>query len=336
MKKLLLFLFSLCVGGALLIWIINEIGWEEIKSVFWSFSIWKWLAILILTVLAALIKGWRWKTILKSQGYDIPAIEVFEYYLSGSAVSFLIPMVILGGEIFRCYDLKEKYSLPWLKSIASVVIDRILEITVFAIATIFGVIFFILKVGLPSEKTGIFIFSLIFLAILAIAIFYFKSFKKESIIYFFIKRVNFQNSTNVDTAMDIEKEIFNYFRPNKRTMLWGFGLSVLSGAVMLGRTMLLISFLGKSIGLSVGISVLAFSYLATTLPIPAAIGSHEVIQSFVFRNMELGANTGAAFALIICSAELMLALIGSVFLIKFFIQMLENTVVKTIKNLFKR
>ena len=136
--------------------------------------------------------------------------------------------------------------------------------------------------------------------------------------------------------MDIEKEIFNYFRPNKRTMLWGFGLSVLSGAVMLGRTMLLISFLGKSIGLSVGISVLAFSYLATTLPIPAAIGSHEVIQSFVFRNMELGANTGAAFALIICSAELMLALIGSVFLIKFFIQMLENTVVKTIKNLFKR
>ena len=334
MKKFLFFVSSLAFGSILFIWVIKEIGWKEIESVFHSFSLWKAFIILVLTFSTALVKAWRWKIILKNQGYKISAPEIFEYYLSGLTVSFLIPMVVMGGEIFRCYDLKERYSVPWTKSIASVIIDRVLEITVYSALIIIGVVFFIFRAGFPSGTTGIIIFSIIALAILGIIVFYFKSFKKESIIYFFLKGVSMENSGSADAAMEIENEIFKYFRPKQKIMWEGFGISALSGAFALIRTFFLITFLGKTIGITVASSVLGFSYLATIVPIPAAIGSHELVQSFVFGGLGLGANTGAAFALTVRCAETVLALIGSIFFVKFGIQIAESSLVRKITSLF--
>lgn len=104
MKRFLFFIFSLIVGAGLFIIVINHIGWEKVLAVFRSFSVWEGLIILAITIADALLEAWRWKIILKSQGYDIATPEIFEYYLSGLTISFLVPMVILGGEIFRCHD----------------------------------------------------------------------------------------------------------------------------------------------------------------------------------------------------------------------------------------
>ncbi len=262
MKKFLLFLISLSLGAALFIYVTNDIGWKEITDVFSSFSVSKAVFILILTILIALTKALRWRMILKNQGYNVSALEIFEYYISGLSISFLAPMVILGGEIFRCHDLKEKYSVPWTKSIASVIIDKILEITVFSALIIFGVAFFIFKAGFPTGKMGISIFSVIFLAILGIFIFYFKCFKKESIILAFMKKAKINNSSNGENVMAIESEIYKYFRPQKKIMWQGFLISALSGFFALARTFFLIIFFGKSVGILGSASILGFSYIA--------------------------------------------------------------------------
>jgi len=335
MRKFFLFLISLLVGTGVFILIINNIGWEKIELAFKVFSLKAGLVILVLTILATLVRAWRWKTILKSQGYNIPVLKVLEYYLSGNSITFFIPMVIFGGEIFRGYDLKEKYSMPWSKSIASVVIDRILELTVYTIAIILGLAFFILYASLPSEKIAIMIFLAVFLVIILISIFYFKSFKKESIIYFFLKKFNAKNSNSAETAIEIEKEIFQYFGPNKKAMWQGFGLSFLTELMLLARTFLLILFLGKNIGILLAISVVAFSSLALTLPIPAALGSHEAVQSFVFTALGLGASTGAAYVLVIRGAELTLALIGLIFFFRFGVQIFESLLLRRIRKLIK-
>jgi hypothetical protein len=336
MKKVLLFLVFLFIGIALFVWVVKAVGWKEIKLVFISFSIWKGTVIFILTILAALVRTWRWKIILKSQGYDIPSREVAEYYLSGLSISFLVPMVILGGEVFRCYDLKEKYSLPWVKSIASVIIDRILELTVSAIVIISGLFFFLSQAGLTFSKATIIILTLISLAILAIVFFYVKSFRKESIIRFFLKRINFKNSSSAETVIDVEREIFDYFHPRKKSFWEGLALSLVVGMLLLERAFLLIMFLTKRTGFFLALSVMGFSYLAVTPPIPAAIGSHEFVQSFVFNNLGLGANTGAAFALIIRGAEFILALIGAIFFIKLGIEMLVSAIVGRLSRFLKK
>lgn len=333
MKKVLFFSVSLFIGTGLLVWIIRFVGWEEIESSFKFFSPWAGAAILFLTILANLTRAWRWKTILRDQGYDIPVFRTLEYYLSGNAIGFFMPMVIFGGEIFRGYDLKEKYAMPWSKSIASVVIDRISEFTIYAVVTILGIAFFIANANIPSYKTGITVFSGFFLIIASIGFFYFKSFKKESIIRFFLKKFNAKNSDGAETAIETEKEIFRYFKPKKKIMWQGFGLSFLLELILLTRTFLLILFLGKNISIFSAVSVVAFSSLALVLPIPAALGSHDAVQSFVFTALGLGAGTGAAFVLVIRGAELIAAMIGLFFFFKFGVQFLQSFLLKKIGRL---
>ena len=336
MKKILFFLVSLAIGTGLLIWTTRFIGWDEIKSAFQVFSFKAGMTILFLTILASLIRAWRWKTILKSQGYNVRVLNALEYYLSGVAIAFFMPMVLLGGEIFRGYDLKEKYGMPWSKSIASVVIDRVLELTVYAIATIFGLIFFLTYTSLPSYRTGIIIFLAVFLVVALISLFYFKSYKRESIIHFFLKKFNAKGSNGADTAIEVEREVFQYFHPNKKLIWQGLGLSLLVELVLWARTFLLILFLGKNIGVLLTFSILSFSSLALIFPIPAALGSHDAVQSFVFTTLGLGAGTGAAFVLVIRGAELTLALIGLFFFFKFGAERLQSLLLKKIGKLFNR
>jgi len=334
MKKVLFFLISLLVGIGLLAWTTNFIGWEKIILAFKVFSFRAGMIILSLTVLANLVRSWRWQTILRNQGYRVPIFRVLEYYLSGNALAFFMPMVIFGGEIFRGYDLKEKYAMPWSKSIASVVIDRISEFTIYTVATILGLVFFVANANLPSYRIDIIIFSVFFLIIALIGLFYFKSFKKESIVRFFLKKFNAQKLDGAETAIEVEKEIFRYFKPNKKIMWQGFGLSFLAELIFLARTFLLILFLGKNISVFSAVSIGAFSSLALILPIPAALGSHDFVQSFVFTALGLGAGTGAAYVLVIRGAEMILALAGLFFFFRLGIHFLQSFLLEKIGKLF--
>jgi len=333
MKKVLFFFVSLSIGTGLLIWIIRSIGWGEIALAFKFFSPGAAAVILSLTILVNLIRSWRWKTILKSQGCNISLLRALEYYFSGNTIAFFVPMVIFGGEIFRGYDLKEKYNMPWSKSIASVIIDRISEITVYIMAMVLGMIFFVISANLPSYKIGVIAFSVFFIIIASIGFFYFKSFKRESIIIFFLKKFNAKNSDGAETAIDVEKEIFKYFKPKKKIMWQGFGLSLLAELALFARTFFLILFLGKSVSVFLAISIVAFSSLALVLPIPAALGSHDTVQSFVFNALGLGAGTGAAFVMVIRGAEMIVALIGLFFFFKFGLGFLESFLLKKIGKL---
>ena len=99
--------------------------------------------------------------------------------------------------------------------------------------------------------------------------------------------------------------------------MWkGLALSLLRSSAALARTWFLILFLGKAIGLLPSVTVLALFYLALLIPIPAALGSHDAIQAFAFGHMGIGAHTGAAFALVIRVAELILAFVGAFFFLR--------------------
>ena len=326
MRKFLLFLISLLIGIGLFVWILKTVGWQEIKNAFLVFTGWQGIVILILTFLITLFGVWEWKVILKSGGTDISFRDLFKPYLAGFSISYLAPMLVLGREIFRSYVLKEKHLVSWPKGIASAVIDRILDFTVELTFILFGLFFFFLMVGFPPRNLAIILGVLLVLAA-GTSFFYFKIFKRESIVKFFIKFFipKYQND---HTPLYIEEEIFNFFKINDVYMWKGFGLTFFEKVIKLLRTWLLISFLGKNIGFSSALSVLAFSYLVAMIRIPADLGSHEAVQTFVFSSLGLGASAGTAFAMIMRGAELITALIGVFFLFRLGSKLLGKNLLK--------
>ncbi|MBI2042174.1 MAG: flippase-like domain-containing protein [Candidatus Nealsonbacteria bacterium] len=310
MSKVLLFLASLLVGVALLIGVIRFIGWQEIQSAFYFFSGWQGAVIILLTVAALFFGMWKWQIILKNQGYQISNKQLIPSYLAGFSIIYLFPMLLFGGEFFKGYVLREKFNIPLRKGMISILIDKIIEETSFVISVIVGLIIFLFKIDeLPPSNTSILIGSFLLVLIALFSYLYFKIFKKQSIAIFFAKLLGRNHSLN-GHALEIEKEIFDFFKKRDRAFWAAFGLAFLRIGATWARAWLLVLFLGKQIGALTALSILGFYYLAIIIPIPAALGTHEVIQTFSFSSLSIGAGTAAAFAIISRGAEMVLAVAG--------------------------
>ena len=307
-KRFFLFFFSLLIGIFLFTWVLKLVGWQEIKKAFLIFTLWQGIIILILTFGKILTATWKWKEILRAEGVNVPFFNLLKSYLAGFSIMYLFPTAFLGGEVFQSYILKRKCSISWSKGMASSISDQILDWTTNLVVIFFGMIFFILRIAFLPKKIAIISFIIFPLALFGISYFYFKAFKKESIIEFLFRRFsrNFKNSE----AFETEKEVFNFFNFKKISFWKGVSLAFFEEVFLLLRIWFLVNFFGQNINFLSTLSILAFSYLALMIPIPAVLGIHEGVQAFAFDALKLGVGLGTAFALVIRGADLILALIG--------------------------
>ena len=326
LKNFLLFLISLLIGVGLFFWIIKFVGWRVIKNALSVFTGWQGMVILGLTFLLSLICILKWKEILKGLGIEISFRNLFRPYFAGFSVMYFFPIVLMGGEVLRCYLLKEKKYLSWTKGMASVIIDRVLDWTTNLIIIFLGLAIFLLTVSRLPQNLGLIFGGVFIFWVVGISFFYFKVFKRESLAKFFISLVDFKY--NNAEPLEIEKEIFTFFKPKKAYFWKGFGLAFLEEVIVFLRTFLLVSFLGKKITPLSTIIINGFLYLATMIPIPASIGSLDIVQAFSFNALGFGAGTGVVFTLIIRGAEIILALFGLLILFRLGLNLLKITLFK--------
>jgi len=205
MKKIFLFLISLFVGIGIFLWIGKTVGWQEIGSAFMLFTGLHGIIIFSLTLLVLLIGNKKWQEILRAQDVEISFFELFKAFLAGFSVMFLAPVLIWAGEILRGYVIRRKNKVAWSKIMASVFIDRVLEWTINLIVIVLGSFYFLYKIGLPS-KNLLMIFGGVFLIFFsAIAYFYFKISKKESIVKFLFKITSFKKHSKSNVFLKLKK-----------------------------------------------------------------------------------------------------------------------------------
>lgn len=333
-KKIFLSFISLIIGAGLLLWIIDFIGWRAVKAAFLFFSWWQGGIIVLLTLLIMFLGVWKWRIILDSQGYNLKLSQLFGPYLAGFSITYLFPILFFGGELFRGYFLKEKLLIPWGKAISSIVIDRVLETTSVLATIIFGVLFFLLAIGLLPQNLELIFGATLVIFSLGLAFFYFKVSRKESIAHLFLKFFNPKSHKNGE-PLDTEKEIFNFFHSQKKTLLKGILLAFLRVGLTLLRSWLIVLFLGKSLGLPQVLSILAFDYFAFLAPIPTALGIHEMVQFFAFGVLGLDTALAPAFTMIQRGAELILVLAGMIIFCKLGFDLLRASLLRRIGSLVR-
>lgn len=321
MKKVLLAIASFFIGLVLFIWISKTIGWDEIKKALIILMGWRGLAIFTLSALVEVFGGLRWQIILRGLNIRASFREIFRFYLAGSSFAYFFPMSIIGDEVFMTYMLKERKAVPWSKGLASTILDRILELTANLLVIFFGMLYFFIAIGFSHSKLNLIYVAAFVITVLAVVFIYFKSFKSESIIKYFI-----QNEREL--LLEVEKEAFAFLKPRNILMWKGFGLSMARAGVIIIRAWLLIIFLGKAISVLPALSVQGFSYLALLLPIPASLGSHEAVQAFVFNALGLGAGNGLAYVEVIRGTEIVLYLVGLVIFIRLGLNLVKNNLLK--------
>ncbi len=335
MKKFSLFLISFLIGAVLFAWVINLVGWKEIKDSLSALAGFRGLVILFLTLILFFVMNWKWKEILQNQGITVSFFDLLKSYLAGFSVMYFFPTFLFGGEFLRSYILKKRHSVDFPKGVASVLIDRILDWTTNLIIASVGIILFIFYSGIMPRNISIYLYPVFFFWSFVILFFYFRAFKKESIVKFIWKFFRHQDKNS--GFLETEKETFAFFN-HKDINFWKIlGIAFLEELIILFRIFLMVDFFGKKIIFLSAIPISGFAYLATMIPIPASLGINDAVQIVVFSSLGLGASLGAAFVLIIRGIEVILALTGTFLLFRFGIKLFGGVIaqdeVKEISNL---
>lgn len=326
MKKIFFSLISLFLGITLFFWLLNEIGWQEIKDTFLGFSGIEGGFLLFLGFLCTFLGTLRWREILKSTGHHFSLKELYGHYLASWSITYLAPVVIFGGEIFRGYVLnsKRENSTSLEKGMAASFIDGILEYAFEWLALFLGLASFFLTVGFPLKGSQILIFVILFF--LTGSFFYYFFVKKKSFLKIFFK-VSERNQ-----GRRIEKETLSFFKIKNRAFQKALLLSFSKTVVRFFQYWILVEFLGKSISSFAAISILGISILSMAPPISADLGTHDLGSALLFEKLGLGQETGLVFASIVRGINLVLALFGIVFLIKTGFDTLQQKLLKQINR----
>lgn len=308
LRKILIFVISIVAGLALLFGVVHTVGWEEIIQSFFVFRWWQAFVIVGITLLRATLAIWKYKEILRADDLEVPFQKIVPSFFAGFPLMFFAPEFLMSGDFLRGYALQKVEDLPWRKTIGAVVVDRLLDWGV-SLTTIFlGVFIFLYKIGLPPFNVSIIIGITLLVMGLGLFFLYFKNIKEESILKLF--------GVEEGRAVEVEEEVHTIFQSGWRGWTTILVPSLLIGITRLMRIWLLAIFLGEAIGIITSLPLLAFFYLGAAVPIPASLGVHETIQSFGFSQLGLNVGTATAFSMILRGAELVLALLGSIALVK--------------------
>jgi len=310
MRKFLLFSISLLLGISLFVWIYKQFDLEEI---FLRFRFLNWQQVLVLFLLTFYrFYAWvlRWDLVLRGMGFkNLPFKTLFAARVGEMSLSYITPGIYYGGEIVRVLVLKKKAKISLPFSLASVICDRIIDITSFGVFAFFG--FFVLFLGKYFLASFFFlILSLLPLLLIFLIFRLLKSNKIEKLIRFFnINKIS--NSNNICQKAEItRKEIISFFKNSPKEIFQGMLFSCSAFIATSIQIMLFVHFLGEYCTFFKGVLVRILNLFSTLVPIPAGLGLFEGSNILGFKLLGLSVETGLGLTLLMRLFDISFVLIG--------------------------
>ncbi len=138
-------IFGLAITVALLAWVLRDVSaaeiWAEVRTAHIG-----WLALaVLLATFSFVLRAWRWRVLLEPVQPDTRFQNRFGAVCIGFAVNNLLPARL--GEFTRAWALARRERVPLSASIASLVVERILDGVVLAS-------FLFVTISLPGFPLG--------------------------------------------------------------------------------------------------------------------------------------------------------------------------------------
>jgi uncharacterized membrane protein YbhN (UPF0104 family) len=102
------------------------------------------------------LRGWRYRTILRSLNYDVNMTDSTACIFVSQTVNLVVPARL--GDFTRVFILKHEYNTTYSEGVSSLVVERVFDIITVALL---GAIAFFFVLNLPSEYTLLIIVPLV-------------------------------------------------------------------------------------------------------------------------------------------------------------------------------
>jgi uncharacterized protein (TIRG00374 family) len=142
-------MIGIVISGLLLYLVVRKVDYHELTAAFRQANYLYLIPVVVLTLLSLFFRAWRWHYLL-APVERVGLAALFSATVIGLAANNLLPARL--GEIVRAYALKKQAGLPVSASIATIIVERILD--VFTLLGFLGVTFLIpLVIDPPGRST---------------------------------------------------------------------------------------------------------------------------------------------------------------------------------------
>lgn len=317
MKARIIFWANLALGAALLTFMLRAYGGPALDVLRVAPS-WPLLAAFLVAVTATIVcLSVRWGFILRGLSAP-PALLILTLQRSaGHSLAVLVPSGNLGGDPLRAW-LANRVGVPAGDSIASVVVDRSLEI---GSAAPFSIVFaaLLLQHGIPEIQGAL---VTIITGTVAIGIGITLAVRRlrtgSGLVSALVRRVASGRRMLADAPMAVieSAEIATVqLSHQRRRLLTAFGMGLLASLLVIAEFYCLLAAFGLPVNTTAIVAAIFATGAARLLPIPAGIGVLEGAQIWIFGMLGYPAEIGFAVGLAVRFREFVWMAPGLIYLL---------------------
>jgi len=294
------------------------VGIEAVKDAVFMFS-YPQLAFILLIIAASYVfmGSLRWRNIMRAIDAPMPSFsKLLLVKLVGFSLSYVTPAALFGGEPARFFILKTDDDKKNSALIASILLDKLLQFLSCACFFFAGILVLLIYLNLSFLGNMIIAGAVVLTVLLFIYVGRrIKRVSKEEGFFIYIIRKLYLNKLKSIKKMaprlgEVEAEMREFFRKPKKYIVKTVLFTFLEVTLVLISFWLIIFFMGHVLTIPKVLVIRSMTDLSSVIPFPAALGTLEVTQAFVFESFGLGAATGVALSLIFRGVNLVLAFVG--------------------------
>ena len=247
------------------------------------------LLVFVISVLGLMLRSYRWKTLGKKYS-KVPWKHCFEATSIGLMLNTFVPF--RGGDLFQGYFLAKKSGLPKSYTMATVFLERLMDIVPPLVMIVIGSFFVVLPEQIKLSK--IFIFLLILVALIYLFIVWRKRFIR--IIENFMHK---RHSAKIDHFLDNLAHAV-IFMKDRQVITQSIPLTFINWFVFQGITTYLLL---RSVGIDLGVLnvylVLGISIISVAIPSsPGYVGTWEFFTMMALSIFRIDRDRALSFAVL--------------------------------------
>lgn len=298
-----------------LAWAMRDVPLADTWAALAQLSPLSLLALIVFNLVILVLFSSRWWVILRSLGRPVPYFALVRYRLAAFSLSYFSPGPQFGGEPMQVHMLRSRHAMPLPNALASVTLDKLLELLVNFTFLLLGVLVILETEVLPGlSSTHILPLTV---ALLAVPLAYLGALwlgilplarLLSALAARFSRPASLSKAAHAVLAAEIQ--VSTFFRQKPLAVLSALAFSVLNWALMSAEYWLTLHFLGISLGLPETIAALTAARFAFLVPVPGGIGALEASQVLAMQAMDLNPALGISLALLIRLRDLSLGAAG--------------------------
>ena len=285
-RKITLWAFSL----ALFAFVWSLIPWAELQKVVQILSFKSLAALFVLNLVIVLTMSGRWWFILRGLGYSVNYFKLSGYRLAAFGVSYFTPGPQFGGEPLQVWVLTNKHQIPTSSALASVTVDKLLELFINFAVLALGVIVVLQTAIVPIDSAGWLLIAALLLGLAPVFLLWtlaqgmtpltnaFRWLHSRPMLQTLAERFEDRISQLDQAILDSEVEVTRLYRQSPKAILLAFLISGVTWLLWLLEFWLMYRLLGAALSLTELFIVLTAVRIAFLLPLPAGLGTLEASQ----------------------------------------------------------